>query len=96
MTPLLSICIPTYNRANLLRETLAHLREVCSEDVEIVISDNCSGDDTQDAIRAFAPRFAHFRSFRQTENRGAVANFAAAMSAARGKYLYPLCDDDRI
>jgi len=96
MTPLLSICIPTYNRANLLRETLAHLREVCSEDVEIVISDNCSGDDTQNAIRAFAPRFAHFRAFRQTENRGGITNFAAVTSAAGGKYLYPLCDDDRI
>jgi glycosyltransferase involved in cell wall biosynthesis len=96
MTPLLSICIPTYNRANLLRETLAHLHEVCSDDVEIVISDNCSGDDTQDAIRAFAPRFAHFRAFRQTENRGGITNFAAVMSAAGGKYLYPLCDDDRI
>src|SRR6266404_2786201 len=96
MTPLLSICIPTYNRANLLRETLAHLREVCSEDVEIVISDNCSPDDTQDAIRAFAPRFAHFRAFRQPENRGGIVNFSAALSGAGGKYLYPLCDDDRI
>ena len=96
MTSLLSICIPTYNRAKLLRETLDHLREVCSEDVEIVISDNCSGDDTQDVIRSFAPRFAHFRAMRQTENRGGIANFAAVMSAASGKYLYPLCDDDRI
>ena len=96
MTPLLSICIPTYNRANLLRETLAHLREVCSENVEIVISDNCSGDDTQDAIRSFASRFAHFRTIRQTENRGGIVNFSAALSGASGKYLYPLCDDDRI
>jgi glycosyltransferase involved in cell wall biosynthesis len=96
MTPLLSICIPTYNRAKLLRETLAHLREVCGDDVEIVISDNCSGDDTQDAIRSFASRFSHFRAIRQPENRGGIANFAAALSVASGKYLYPLSDDDRI
>jgi glycosyltransferase involved in cell wall biosynthesis len=96
MTPLLSICIPTFKRAGVLRETLAHLREVCGDDVEIVVSDNCSPDGTQEVIRSFAPRFAHFRAIRQTENRGAVANFATALSAAGGKYLYPLSDDDQI
>jgi glycosyltransferase involved in cell wall biosynthesis len=96
MTPLLSICIATYNRATLLRETLAHLRDVVDDDVEIVVSDNCSPDDTQDAIRSYAPRFGHFHAIRQPANRGGLLNFAAAMSAARGKYLYPLSDDDRI
>jgi glycosyltransferase involved in cell wall biosynthesis len=96
MAPLLSICIPTYNRASLLRETLAHLREVCSDDVEIVVSDNCSGDDTQDAIRSFASRFVHFRAIRQRANLGATANFVAALSAASGKYVYPLSDDDHV
>ena len=36
-TPRLSICIPTFNRKALLRETLNHLREVCGEDIEITI-----------------------------------------------------------
>jgi glycosyltransferase involved in cell wall biosynthesis len=96
MTPLLSICIPTYNRANLLRKTLAHLRELCGDDIEIVVSDNCSPDDTQDAVRSFASDFAHFRVIRQTENRGGIANFNAALSVASGKYIYPLSDDDQI
>src|SRR5258706_10601165 len=94
--PRLSICIATYNRAGLLRETLTHLRDVCDDDVEIVVSDNCSPDDTQDVVSSFAGRFRHFRAIRQAINRGALPNFAAAMSLARGKYLYPLADDDQI
>lgn len=48
--PLLSICIPTYNRAKTLDKTLLTLTGQdffnVSDDVEIVISDNCSTDDT--------------------------------------------------
>ena len=65
-TPRLSICIPTFNREGLLRETLTHLREVCDEDIEIAISDNCSSDGTQDVIDSFAGQFQHFRAIRQT------------------------------
>lgn len=94
--PRLSICIPTFKREGPLRETLAHLLEVCGQDVEIVISDNCSPDGTPDVINSFAGRFRHFRAVRQAENRGAIRNFAAAMALARGRYLYPLSDDDRV
>ena len=94
--PRLSICIATYNRAELLRETLTHLRDVCDDDVEIVISDNGSPDHTQDVIKSFAGRFPYFRAIRQPMNRGALSNFAAATSLARGKYLYPFSDDDEI
>jgi glycosyltransferase involved in cell wall biosynthesis len=94
--PQLSICIATYNRASLLRETLTHLSDVCDDDVEIVVSDNASPDDTQDVINSFAERFRYFRAARQPTNRGPALNFAAAMSVARGKYLYPFSDDDQI
>jgi len=94
--PRLSICIATYNRADLLRETLTNLTEVCDDDIEIVVSDNASPDNTPDVINSFAKRFHHFRAVRQPINRGAPLNFAAAMSLARGKYLYPFSDDDQI
>jgi glycosyltransferase involved in cell wall biosynthesis len=94
--PQLSICIGTYNRADLLRQTLTHLRDVCDDDVEIVVSDNCSPDDTQDVINSFAGRFRYFRAIRQPMNRGPLSNFAAATSLARGKYLYSFSDDDEI
>ena len=94
--PRLSICIPTYNRAGLLRETLTHLTDVCDDGVEIVISDNASPDDTQEVITSFSQRFRHFRAIRQPIDRGKALNYVAAMSLARGKYFYPLSDDDQI
>jgi hypothetical protein len=94
--PRLSICIPTYNRGDLLRETLAHLREVCNDDVEIVISDNCSSDHTPDVVNSASGQFRFFRSVRQRENRGAMRNAAAVLALARGQFVYILHDDDRI
>ena len=49
MTPLLSICIPTYNHAELLDRALARLTSLpafASGDVEVVLSDNASTDGT--------------------------------------------------
>lgn len=43
----LSICIPTFNRADILYKTLEHLHQVCDDDVEIVVADNTSPDQTQ-------------------------------------------------
>jgi glycosyltransferase involved in cell wall biosynthesis len=95
--PLLSICIATYNRAALLAQTLQHVRDTfVGNDVEVVVSDNCSPDETQEVIARFAPLFAHFRSIRQSENRGMMPNVAAAIALATGEYTYSLNDDDEV
>jgi glycosyltransferase involved in cell wall biosynthesis len=95
--PLLSICIATYNRAPLLAQTLQHVRDVFpGNDVEVVVSDNCSSDETQEVIAQFSPRFAHFRSIRQSENRGMMPNVAAAIALASGEFSYTLNDDDEV
>ena len=52
--PLLSICIPTYNRAKILDRALENIeRELKSIDIneiELVIFNNCSKDDTQEIV----------------------------------------------
>jgi abequosyltransferase len=76
MHPLISICIPTYNRADLLDyclEGLAPLRD-CGTPFEIVISDNGSTDRTPEVIQAHASRNPLIRSHRLPENRGPAAN----------------------
>ena len=70
--PLLSICIPTYNRAELLRSALLSLVPQVKEsggEVELVVSDNCSTDDTRRVVewaRQFGPatRAEHLRRAR--------------------------------
>ena len=55
--PVLSICIPTWNRSSFLRISLdslfGQLNDIEKEDVEIFISDNCSSDATPNIIEEF-------------------------------------------
>ena len=60
MTPLLSICIPTYNHAELLDQALARLTSLpafASGDVEVVLSDNASTDGTRAVGERYAAAF---------------------------------------
>ncbi len=94
--PTLSICIPTYNRADLLEKLLEDLAFTRSLDftTEIVISDNASTDRTPDVIAAAMERLPQIRSIRQQRNNGAQHNTLTALQAARGTYTTYLADDD--
>ena len=94
--PRLSICIPTFNRAEILRKTLENLHQVCDDDVEIVVADNASPDHTQQVIEEFRPKFRFYRTLRHSTNLGPAKNGASVMSLATGKYVYMLSDDDAI
>ncbi len=93
---LLSICIPTFQRGKILRRTLEHLAASGGAAWEIVVSDNASADDTEATVRDFRGKFRGLRYARQAVNRGPAANSDTCMRLATGKYLYLLCDDDRI
>jgi hypothetical protein len=94
--PELSICVPTYNRADILRGTLEHLLAVCGPDVEVVVTDNASTDHTGRVIAEAAPRFRHFRAIRHEANLGAMKNIASGLALATGRYCYTLSDDDAL
>ena len=96
--PLLSVTIPTYNRARYLGELLETLLPQCagvSTDVaELVISDNASEDNTAEVIAGFQARGLPCRYVRNEVNRGSDANFLQCLSLARGQYAWVLGDDD--
>jgi len=96
MTPKLSICIPTYNRARFLGETLDGVIAQATGDVEIVVSDNASTDDTEAVVRARQAKFPQLTYFRQTENRGADRNYLQSVASARGEWCWLLGDDDPV
>lgn len=96
--PLLSICIPSYNRAALLGELLDRLAQDLvgdlAETVEVVVSDNASPDDTPATVACYGPRIPRFVAVRQAENIGSDRNFLAVVAAARGRYAVLMGDDD--
>jgi hypothetical protein len=90
--PLVSVCIPTYNRAGLLEEALHSVLAQTMEDYEIIVSDNASTDDTPAVVAACRdPRIRYYRNLR---NVGCRDNWNRAFSLARGRYLAPFADDD--
>ncbi len=85
-TPLLSICIPTYNRAEYLEKSLDSLvnQENFSQ-IEVVISDNASTDATSDVCRKFTERYPNIFYYRNEENIH-DRNFPVVLMKAHGKF----------
>lgn len=95
--PDLSICIPTYNRAALLADTLKHLEFLNDFPLttEVVVCDNASPDDTQAVVQAAAARLPNLRYYRQETNVGPMGNIGSVFRMANGRYATYLADDDR-
>ncbi len=94
---LLTIGVPTYNRAAQLRRLLAAVVPACEADgrVEVLVSDNCSTDGTPAAAEDFRG-YRCFRYLRSPQNRGFDGNILALLENAAGKFLWLLGDDDLI
>jgi hypothetical protein len=94
MKPLVSVIIPTHNRASLLREALASVESQQgigrAYDLEIIVVDDASSDETPQIARAHAG----VRYLRLPINRGLPAARNAGVQASRGRYLAFLDDDD--
>lgn len=86
--PLLSICIPTYNRSLFLDWTLAKTKESFPL-AKIVVSDNASTDSTRAVADHYGTRY-----IRQATNIGPFPNMRAALLAGSTKYVVFLGDDD--
>ena len=92
--PLITIAIPTFNRAALLRGCVQSAFSQTYENIEILVSDNASTDDTTKVLREFNDK--RLRVIRQETNIGLYPNWNACLAAARGEYVVFVCDDDRI
>jgi abequosyltransferase len=94
MAPLLSICIPTYNRGRFLGETLASISEQITPDIEVVISDNASDDETHEVVQRFRSRIPRLVYSRNGTNQGFSRNFMRAVELSSGRYAWLLGSDD--
>lgn len=93
-SPRVSIGLPVYNGARYLEETLNSLLSQTYTDLELVISDNGSTDDTEAICRAYATRDPRIRYERHNQNRGAAWNYNRVFELARGKYFKWAAADD--
>jgi len=97
--PLLTIAIPTFNRSGLLAGLLAMLEPQLLQfpQIELLISNNASEDDTSSVVAATAERFAAlnipFEFHNHTASLGGDGNFNFCFQQARGHFFW-LCGDD--
>lgn len=90
----LSICIPTRNRAGLLLRHLQHIAQFKALDYEVVVSDNCSTDNTQEVVEAMRPQIKHLYYLRQETPLNFYETMIAACNMAAGDFAMYAADDD--
>jgi glycosyltransferase involved in cell wall biosynthesis len=93
---LLSLCIPTFNRANALALLLQNLESEVApfmDRVEVLVADNASTDRTPEVI---ASRSSFVRGLRSGQNTGGTRNYLNVIEAARGEFVWVIGDDDMI
>lgn len=92
----LSICIPTRNRANYLDELLGYIASFRDLSYEVVISDNASNDDTAAVAMRWRPELKDLYYIHQETSLSGTENAYAVCHAARGDYVFRMSDDDRV
>jgi len=92
--PLVSICIPTYNRAQQLARALESAINQDYRNLEIIVSDNASTDETAGVVAEHVKQDRRVRHIRKASNVGLTANFNESIRLASGTYRMWLADDD--
>lgn len=91
---LLSVCIPTYNFGAFIGETLSSIVPQAGEQVEIVVLDGASTDDTEAVVQSFQETFVRLRYIRMPEKGGIDKDMALAVTHATGRYVWLFGADD--
>lgn len=92
--PLITIAIPTFNRGALLGGCIQAALSQTYDNIEVLVSDNASTDDTGAVLREFDDK--RLRILKQQTNIGMHPNWNACLAAASGEYIVFVSDDDRI
>lgn len=95
MMPLVSVCMTTYNHEPYIAQAIESvLNQRCSFDVEVVLGEDCSSDNTLAICRKYEAQYPDkVRVITSTNNVGMKANYRRTIEACRAEYI-AMCDGD--
>lgn len=93
---IVTVVIPTYNRAGLLRRAIDSIRQQSNQAWKLVVIDNASPDNTTEVVAELMREDARISYHRHSENIGMLPNWDFAVSAIETDYFALLCDDDYV
>jgi glycosyltransferase involved in cell wall biosynthesis len=97
MKPLLSICIPTYNRFLILKDSIEEIiPHAFEKNIEICFSNNASTDETDDFLSILSHKYRNVKYNLQSSNKGIDQNMIDVINMASAEYILPLGDDDKL
>jgi abequosyltransferase len=91
---ILSICIPTFNRAQYIEQTLKSIIPKINKNIEIVIYDGASSDNTDEIIYQYTIKYKNIIYYKALKNGGVDRDYANCIEMARGKYCWLMSSDD--
>ena len=90
--PIVSVVIPTYNRANVVGRAIRSVQAQTFEDWKLIVVDDASTDNTEEVVSSFAD--SRVRYYRHQANRGGSVARNTGIQRARGEYIAFLDSDD--
>ena len=93
-TPRLSISIPTYNFGRFIGESLDSILPQVADEVEVLVVDGASTDDTEEVVRKRQRLFPRLMYYRLPKRGGIDRDMAKSVELARGEYVWLFSADD--
>ena len=91
---LVSVNLTTYNRAYLLSRAIESILKQTYKDIEILIVDDCSTDETEETVNFYQNRYKFIRYIKHSYNKGNAHSRNTAMNNCTGYYVAFMDDDD--
>ena len=93
---MVSIGLPVYNGGRFLREALASNLAQTAGDLELIVCDNASTDDSWEIVQEFVRQDDRVRAYSSEANVGAAANYNRTVELAKGRFFRWTTHDDLV
>lgn len=93
--PVISIVIPTFNRAHMIHRAIESIKQQTFKEWELIIVDDASTDTTEEIIRTYLKDDQRIRYIKHEKNQGGSAARNSGIKKSQGRYIALLDDDDR-